>query len=129
MAAGKFERGASSRVEFAEVVEVVIRVEELAGVVVSAKGEFGAYVAGVGACYVVRDKVDDGFEAAFFDALEKGFEFIEPLGGVGGVVGANVKVITDGVGRSGFAFEKQWAVSGALRVGGGAGLFEYPGKP
>ena len=78
---------------------------------------------------MVRDKVDDGFEPAFFDALKKGFEFIEPLGGVGGVVRANVKVITDGVGRSSFAFEKQWAVSGALRVGGGAGLFEYSGKP
>ena len=55
---------------------------------------------------MVRDKVDDGFEPAFFDALKKGFEFIEPLGGVGGVVRANVKVITDGVGRSSFAFEK-----------------------
>jgi len=78
---------------------------------------------------VVGNKVDDGLELVFFDAPEQCFELIEALVRVGGVVRADVKVVTNRVGGAGLAFDQQWIVRGSLGVGGRACLLEYAGEP
>ena len=78
---------------------------------------------------MVGHKVDDGLEFVFPDAFEQGAEFVESLGGVGGVIRADVKVVTDGIGGTCLALDEQGVVRGSVRVGCGARLLKHPGQP
>ena len=72
---------------------------------------------GVAAGDVVGDEIDEDAEVLFFGTGEESFELVEPLGGIDGVVGADIVVVADGVGAAGDAFEEVGIVGRKLQRG------------
>jgi hypothetical protein len=66
---------------------------------------------------VVRYKIDKDAEVLLFGAGEESFELVESLGGVYGVVGADIVVVANGVGATRDAFEEVGIVGGKLKGG------------
>jgi len=85
--------------------------------VVFAEIAFGMDDGGVTAGDVVRDEIDKDAEVLFFGTGEESFEFVEPLGGIKGVVGADIVVVANGVGATRDAFEEVGIVRGKLKGG------------
>jgi hypothetical protein len=86
---------------------------------------------GVTAGDVVGDEIDKDAEVLFFGTGEESFELVEPLGGIEGVVGADIVVVADGVGAAGDALEKVGIVGRKLKGGvvAGGGLAVDTGDP
>ena len=99
-----------------EVVEVVPR-EEFGGLVVFAKVPLGVDNRGVATGNVVRYKIDKDPEVLLFGAGEESLELVDSLGGVYGVVGADIVVVANGVGATRDAFEEVGIVGGELKGG------------
>ena len=76
---------------------------------------------GVTAGDVVGDEIDKNAEVLFFGTGEESFELFEPLGGIDGVVGADIVVVADSVGAASDALEKVGIVGGKLQRGVVAG--------
>ena len=76
---------------------------------------------GVTAGDVVGDEIDKNAEVMFFGTGKESFELVEPLGGIEGVVGADIVVVADGVGAAGDALEKVGIVGRKLQRGVVAG--------
>ena len=72
---------------------------------------------GVAAGDVVRYKIDKDPEVLLFGAGEESFELVESLGGIDGVVRADIVVVANGVGATRNAFEEVWIVGGKLKGG------------
>jgi hypothetical protein len=85
---------------------------------------FGMDDGGVTAGDVVGDEINKDAEVLFFGTAEESFELVEPLGGIEGVVGADIVVVADGVGAAGDALEKVGIVGRKLQRGivAGGGL-------
>ena len=66
---------------------------------------------------VVRYKIDKDAEVLLFGAGEESFELVESLGGIDGVVGADIVVVANGVGATRDAFEEVGIVGGELKGG------------
>jgi len=66
---------------------------------------------------VVRYKINKDAEVFLFGAGEESFEFVESVGGVDGVVGANIVVVANSVGATRDPFEEVWIVGGKLKGG------------
>lgn len=111
---GEVKRGAV-RSGF-QVVEVVPR-KEFGCLVVFTEVALGMDNRGVATSNVVRYKIDKDAEVFLFGAGKESFEFVEPLGGVDGVVGANIIVVANGVGATCDAFEEVGIVGGKLKGG------------
>jgi len=111
---GEVKRGAVG--SGLEVVEVVPR-KEFSGLVVFAEVALGMDNRGVAAGDVVRYKIDKDAEVLLFGTGEESFEFVEPLGRVDGVVGADIVVVSNGVGATRDAFEEVGIVRGKLEGG------------
>ena len=73
-------------------------------------GGFG--VAVVGACDVVRHKIDDRLQPLRMGALEEGFKFGQTLFGIVGQGGGDVVIVFDGVGRAEAAFDDIGIIGG-----------------
>ena len=108
-------KGGAVRTGF-QVVEVVPR-EEFGLLVVFTEVAFGMDNRGVAAGDVVRYKIDKDAEVLFFGAGEESFELVESLGGIDGVVGADIVVVANGVGATRDAFEEVGIVGGELKGG------------
>jgi len=99
-----------------EVVEVVPR-KEFGRLVVFAEVALGMDNRGVATGDVVGYKIDKDAEVFLFGAGEESFELVETLGGIGGVVGADIVVVANGVGATRDAFEEVGIVGGKLKGG------------
>jgi hypothetical protein len=99
-----------------EIVEVVPR-EEFVRLVVFAEVALGMDNGGVAAGDVVGYEINKDAEVLLFGAGEESFEFVESLGRVDGVVGADVVVVANGVGATRDAFEEVGIVGGKLKGG------------
>ncbi len=86
---------------------------------------------GVTAGDVVGNEIDKDAEVLFFGTGEESFELVETLGGIEGVVGADIVVVADGVGAAGDALEKVGIVGRKLQRGvvAGGGLAVDTGDP
>ena len=111
---GEVKRGAV-RTGF-QVVEVVPR-KEFGRLVVFAEVTLGMDNGGVAAGDVVGYKINKDAEVFLFGAGEESFELVESLGGVYGVVGADIVVVANGVGATRDAFEEVGIVGGKLKGG------------
>jgi hypothetical protein len=85
--------------------------------VVFAEVALGMDNGGVAAGNVVGYKIDKDTEVLLFGAGEESFELVESLGGVYGVVGADIVVVANGVGATRDAFEEVGIVGGKLKGG------------
>jgi hypothetical protein len=85
--------------------------------VVFAEVALGMDNGGVAAGNVVGYKIDKDTEVLLFGAGEESFELVESLGGVYGVVGADIVVVANGVGATRDAFEEVGIVRGKLKGG------------
>ena len=105
------------------VVEIVVGVEGLCRVVVSAEvpHPFGAGIAGILPRHVVRHEVDDHFQPRLVRAAHEVLKLLHAVRHVGGEVGVDVVIVLDGVGRARAAFH-HGGVVGADAVGLVAGL-------
>ncbi len=83
--------------------------------VVFAEVALGMDNRGVAAGDVVRYKINKDAEVFIFSAGQKSFELVESLGGIDGVVGADIVVVANGVGATRDAFEEVGIVGGSLR--------------
>jgi len=99
-----------------QVVEVVPR-KEFGCLVVFAEVTLGVNNRCVATGNVVRYKIDKDAEVFLFGTGEESFELVEPLGGIKGVVGADVVVVANGVGATRDAFEEVGIVGGKLKGG------------
>ena len=99
-----------------QVVEVVPR-EEFGCLVVFTEVSLGMDNRGVAAGDVVRYKIDKDAKVFLFGAGEESFELVESLGGIDGVVGADIVVVANGVGATRDAFEEVGIVGGKLKGG------------
>jgi hypothetical protein len=99
-----------------EIVEVVPR-EEFVRLVVFAEVALGMDNGGVAAGDVVGYEINKDAEVLLFGAGEESFEFVESLGRVDGVVGADIVVVANGVGATRDAFEEVGIVGGKLKGG------------
>ena len=111
---GELKRGAVR--SGLEVVEVVPR-EEFGGLVVFAEVTLGMDNRGVATSNVVRYKINKDAEVLLFGSGEESFELVESLGGIDGVVGADIVVVANGVGATRDAFEEVGIVRGKLEGG------------
>jgi hypothetical protein len=111
---GELKRGAV-RSGF-QVVEVVPR-KKFGRLVVFAEITLGMDNGGVATGDVVRYKIDKDTEVLFFGAGEECFKLVESLGGIDGVVGADIVVVANGVGATRDAFEEVGIVGGELKGG------------
>jgi hypothetical protein len=85
--------------------------------VVFAEVALGMDNRGVAAGDVVGYKIDKDAEVLFFGTGEESFELVESLGGIDGVVGANIVVVANGVWATRDAFEEVGIVGGKLKGG------------
>jgi hypothetical protein len=97
-----------------QVVEVVPR-KEFGRLVVFAEVAFGMDNRRVATGNVVRYKINKDAEVLLFGAGEESFEFVESVGGVYGVVGADIVVVANSVGATCDAFEEVGIVGGKLK--------------
>jgi len=113
-----------------QVVEVVPR-KEFGCLVVFTEVALGMDNRGVATGDVVRYKIDKDAEVFIFGAGEESFELVESLGGIDGVVRADIVVVADGVGAAGDALEKVGIVGRKLQKGvvAGGGLAIDAGDP
>jgi hypothetical protein len=99
-----------------EIVEVVPR-KEFGRLVVFAEVAFGMNNRGVATGDVVGYKINKDAEVLLFGAGEESFELVESVGGVYGVVGADIVVVANRVGATRDAFEEVGIVGGKLKGG------------
>jgi hypothetical protein len=85
--------------------------------VVFAKVPFGVDNRRIATGNVVRYKIDKDAEVLLFGTGEESFEFVDSLGGVDGVVGADIVVVANGVGAARDPFEEVGIVGGKLKGG------------
>ena len=116
---------------FGEPEKVVLRAEEFRAVVGGAEGEVGAHGGAVAARDMVRDEVDEDFQAGIVDAGDGGLEFLEALRGVRGVVGRDIEIVADRIGASRKALQEVGVVGRLADIGvvGGCGLLMDAGEP
>jgi hypothetical protein len=99
-----------------QVVEVIPR-KEFGCLVVFTEVALGMDNRRVATGNMVRYKIDKDAEVFLFGAGEESFELVESVGGVYGVVGADIVVVANGVGATRDAFEEVGIVGGKLKGG------------
>ena len=108
-----------------DVIEVVLRVESLALVVVFTQvfhsGRFGVRIILTG--HVIGHKVHDETQSGLVCAAHEGFKFSHAVFGTYSQVGVDVVIVFDGIGRTGTAFDDvgivaAYAIGRIVRLGG-----------
>ena len=115
------------------IVEIVFRVKEHHGIVAFAKilNTCGFAVALIFARYMVGHEVDDNLETHLVGAVDKGLKLRHTVIDFDCHVGAHVIVVTDGIGRSGIAFNHMWIArrDAVTRIVGGGGMLNDASIP
>src|SRR5688572_30285830 len=88
-----------------QIEKIVLRIEEPGHVVTRAKIAIRFDTRVTTARHVIRHEIDDGFQAAGMEALEKLAEFLLALRRFLGVIRTDVEVILDRVGTAGEPLE------------------------